>query len=445
MADSTLTLLRDETSLFGVRCLLYRHRSGLRVAFLPKERVSTAVYLGVPAGELEEDPAMRRFAQDLPPFPRGTAHFLEHKLFENADGEDTLDKLAAFGANGNAYTGPTGTVYLFTCSEREGVLPALRALLCGFLHPYFTEESVARERDIITQEILLYEDDPETALGEGMYRALFGERSPVTTRVCGSPQSISAVTRKTLLSFYNTFYRLTDVILTLSGVIDIESVTALLDELLPGAPARLPPRGLPPMVALPSVRARTTAEKPLPMPMFCIGLRADPLPSGLHERAREAAALSLFSWIVLDDFLSSLYEKGIVPEEPRSSCEVTDRYSCLSFLGQAQDPEEVRSRFLSHIEWMRRGNISREVFHRGRRVLYAQFLRCFEGSESSAAIFTSCALEGIDLFAYGQALLDTGREKILELAELLLSEDRITLSALYPQKEESKAVAKAPA
>ena len=50
--------------------------------------------------------------------PDGVAHFLEHKLFEEEDGINALDKLSKIGANANAYTTFNHTAYLFSCNDR---------------------------------------------------------------------------------------------------------------------------------------------------------------------------------------------------------------------------------------------------------------------------------------------------------------------------------------
>ena len=49
--------------------------------------------------------------------PAGTAHYLEHKMFDLPDGGNALDLLSARGANANAFTGSDMTAYHFTCTE----------------------------------------------------------------------------------------------------------------------------------------------------------------------------------------------------------------------------------------------------------------------------------------------------------------------------------------
>ena len=94
--------------------------------------------------------------------PDGVAHYLEHKMFEQENGVDSLYKMMSLGLNANAYTTTDHTAYLFSCSENfyEG----LDELMDYFQHPYFTDENVEKERGIIGQEIQMYDDDPEWSL-----------------------------------------------------------------------------------------------------------------------------------------------------------------------------------------------------------------------------------------------------------------------------------------
>ena len=93
--------------------------------------------------------------------PEGTAHFLEHKLFD-MPGRDIVGEFAALGAVPNAFTSYDMTAYYFSCTEH--FYENLHLLLEFVMTPYFTEESVAKEQGIIAQEIGMNEDSPENRL-----------------------------------------------------------------------------------------------------------------------------------------------------------------------------------------------------------------------------------------------------------------------------------------
>ena len=69
--------------------------------------------------------------------PNGVAHFLEHKLFEQENGTNSLDVLTALGVNANAYTTNDHTAYLF--ESTDNFYPAMDELMDYVQHPYFTD------------------------------------------------------------------------------------------------------------------------------------------------------------------------------------------------------------------------------------------------------------------------------------------------------------------
>ena len=91
--------------------------------------------------------------------PDGIAHFLEHKMFEEPDG-DVFSRFAARGASANAYTSFDRTVYLFSATGH--IEENLETLLDFVQSPYFTDENVEKEKGIIMPA-----DAVNTSLGSG--------------------------------------------------------------------------------------------------------------------------------------------------------------------------------------------------------------------------------------------------------------------------------------
>ena len=134
--------------------------------------------------------------------PAGIAHYLEHKMFDTADGSAMQD-LARGGAEPNAYTSNAVTAYYFDCTEH--FYDNLRILLSFVSVPYFTDESVEKEQGIIAQEIGMIEDNPEWQVYRQMMQALY-RHSPVRQSVAGSVESIRQITAQTLYDCHKAFY-----------------------------------------------------------------------------------------------------------------------------------------------------------------------------------------------------------------------------------------------
>src|SRR5699024_5377600 len=81
--------------------------------------------------------------------PNGIAHFLEHKLFEQENGTNSLDTLTSLGVDANAFTTNDHTAYLF--ESTSNFYEALDEFMDYIQHPYFTDENVKKEQGIIGQ------------------------------------------------------------------------------------------------------------------------------------------------------------------------------------------------------------------------------------------------------------------------------------------------------
>ena len=84
-------------------------------------------------------------------------------------------------------------------------LPNLEILLNFVQEPYFTDETVEKEKGIIEQEIMMYEDDPSWRLYMNSYLAAF-HNHPIRIPIAGTKESIADIDKETLYNCYNAFY-----------------------------------------------------------------------------------------------------------------------------------------------------------------------------------------------------------------------------------------------
>ena len=141
--------------------------SGLTVIVRPMPGYSsTHVIFATRFGSIDRD--FRLDGKEVH-LPAGVAHFLEHKMFEDQDG-DAFAKYAKTGANANAFTSFDRTCYLFTATQQLD--ESLDVLLGMVTHPYFTEQTIAKEQGIIGQEICMGENSPGYA-GYNVYNIVF--------------------------------------------------------------------------------------------------------------------------------------------------------------------------------------------------------------------------------------------------------------------------------
>ena len=160
-------------------------------------------------------------------FPKGIAHFLEHKLFESEDNEKVFDKFKKYGANVNAYTNHFVTNYYF--STNDNFYECLNELVNFVQSPYFTDENVEKEKGIINQEINMTNDDVERFMFEEVFNLAL-VNNPNKYRTIGDKKNVSKITKEDLYKCYNTFYHPSNMILVIYGDVDVEKTISIVRE-----------------------------------------------------------------------------------------------------------------------------------------------------------------------------------------------------------------------
>lgn len=207
---------------------VYREKlkNGLEVTIVPKQgfRKTYAIFT-TKYGSIDNEfvpIGLDRIAH----VPDGVAHFLEHKMFEKEEG-DVFQKFGRLGASANAFTSFTKTSYLFSCTSN--VYENLEVLLDFVQTPYFTDESVEKEKGIIAQEIQMYQDNPDWRLSFGLLANLFPTH-PIHIDIAGTKESISEIRPEDLYMCYDTFYHPSNMKLLVVGNIDPEMTMAFIKD-----------------------------------------------------------------------------------------------------------------------------------------------------------------------------------------------------------------------
>ena len=185
--------------------------NGLTVCLIENRQaplVSTAIWYRVGARDEEARTA-------------GTAHFLEHMMFKGssryAAGE--IDRRTReLGGSNNAFTSQDSTAYYFSFSGdrwREALTIEADRMAGLTLDP----DEVERERQVIEEEMAMYEDDPWDALDKAVHRELFADH-PYGRPIIGTRESLAAIGQDELRAFHRRFYRPDNAVLVIAGEFD---------------------------------------------------------------------------------------------------------------------------------------------------------------------------------------------------------------------------------
>lgn len=190
---------------------------GLTIHIVPKTSVNN-IYVSLSTRFGEQDKSFIPYGEKkMLHVENGIAHFLEHKVFEMENGEDPFAFFSLHGADANASTTLDKTTYVF--STVSHFIPTLNYLLDFVFSPYFTDENVEKEKEIIAEELSMYEDDPLSKLMEVSLLNSF-QKDPVRYYIGGTKESISTITKEKLMSCFDTFYHPSNMFLVITGNVD---------------------------------------------------------------------------------------------------------------------------------------------------------------------------------------------------------------------------------
>ena len=164
------------------------------------EFVSTSCAFGSAFGSLN---IRQRVNGEEINFNSGLAHFLEHKLFESDD-EDIMVKFNKMGIFVNAYTSFDYTIYHFNTSKLDIEKPI--NLLLDFVQQLnISDESIEKEKGIIKQELIMYDNNINFLLYKEVLNRMYNQH-PIRYDIGGDIDSISKITKKELEDAYNINY-----------------------------------------------------------------------------------------------------------------------------------------------------------------------------------------------------------------------------------------------
>ncbi len=397
----------------GEEVLLATTRSGLRVRVLPRPRLreTAAVFtFGYGSVDLVFDAGDGVVAT-----PAGTAHYLEHKLFEDEE-LAVFQRFSARGARVNAQTGFSRTSYFFQCAQQFD--ENLRDLLRLVAKPHITAENVEKERGIIAQEVRMYEDAPDQCATFSLLGAMY-DRHPVRHTIGGTVESIGEITAERLLQAYDAFYRTGNAGLAIAGPVDPEAVLAIVEECMlrsgPG-PARAD-------VADFGVPASARVERTLQVvrPKVLVGLKEREPRASTYERVRRASATG----VVLDrlfaassDLREGMQQRGEFDDSLGAGYMGEKGFGFATIGCDTDDPARAEGAIRAMLSVD--ANFDDEQLERLRRRSIGSFVRSCEHVRALASAHAAEALEGDETFIGMRALqslttadVATRRERIV--------------------------------
>ena len=400
------------------------HESGLEVYVLPKKGFgkSYAIF-ATRFGSINNK---FTFGSEDIILPDGVAHFLEHKLFEEPDG-NAFDKFSVYGASANAFTSFDMTAYLFSATSH--FYDNLEILLKFVQNPYFTEENVQKEQGIIGQEITMYQDNADWCLFFNMLRAMY-KTHPITIDIAGTIESIAKIDKDLLYKCYGAFYNPKNMALFVIGDVAADEVLAIVDKCIekkeiPEVKFSLPKED-------DKIKENLIKQKfCVSRPMFALGFKEKPMKDAVWADAAYAILCE-----ILFSKSSALYEKLYNEKliSPGFGAEYSSGmgYAFCSLQSETENPALARDVILDYIDSIRKNGIPKADFERAKKAVYGKQIRAFNNIEDVAGSYISLLFKGGDYLTFTDKLGSISYEDITALLEGALLRDKCVLSVVEP-------------
>ena len=367
----------------------------------------------------------------------GVSHFIEHLLFKGSrsyDAQEIAETFDAMGAELNAATSREHTVVYSRVPDRH-VEEALQVMTDMVFAPAFAE--LDQEREVVLEEIAMYEDTPQELVHDLFSQAVFGSHA-LGRPVIGTAGVISTVSRRAIGAYHRSMYTGGNIVVSAAGNITHDRLTALLErfERQSEAPARRVPHVRKPLVKVPPPSLRFQ-RKDTEQYHLCLGA------PGIARSDRRRFAASL-----LDSMLGGAASSRLFQEirEKRGMA-----YSVYSFASQYTDTGLVglyvgtREENLAacvdicieQIGEIAEGKLRAGELERAKESLKGRIMLSMESTSNRMSRLGKSLISDTELMTFERIFAEIDAvdvEAIAELASVLLPPERLSASGVGPDE-----------
>ena len=417
-----------ENSKVKEKLYIEKLENGLTIMIIPKKGIQKKyVIWGTNYGS-NDSKFIAPGEKNITEVPKGVAHFLEHKMFEQENGINSLDTLTALGVDANAYTTNNHTAYLFECTEN--FYPALDELMDYVQHPYFTDENVEKEKGIIGQEIMMYDDYPEWKVYLNTLEAMYYEH-PVKLDITGTIETISHIDKEILYKCYNTFYNPSNMAMVICGDFEPSKLLEEIKKRLINKKANGEIKRIYPDELENIVKNQVEQNMNVSQPLFAIGIKDTVAKE--KERVKKHIAIEILLNILIgrsSKLYKELYDNNILFSVPSLDYEFAQGYAHILITGQSKNPQEVYKKFKEKVEEIKNKGIDLKEFDRIKKRIYGEYIKEYNNVSDIARMFLSDYFEGINSFEYIEEVAIINKQYVEQVLNEVFIEEKMVLSII---------------
>ena len=419
-----------ENSKVKEKLYVEKLENGLTVMIMPKKNIQKKYMIWATNFGSIDNKFIAPNDKEETNIPDGVAHFLEHKMFEQQNGTNSLDTLTALGVNANAYTTTDHTCYLFECTDN--FYPAMDELMDYVQNPYFTDQNVEKEKGIIGQEIQMYDDYPSWAVYMNAMKCMY-KNNPIIIDIAGSIESISKIDKEVLYKCYNTFYHPSNMVMCFAGDFEPEALIEEVKKRLKPTEKHGEIKRIYPEEPEQIVKKENTQNMEVSMPIFVIGIKdvIDNKNCTSSSIVKKHIAIEILLNMLIgksSKLYKELYEAELITGEPYLDYEFSKQYAHVSITGQSNNPKKVLEKFEAKIKQMKENDIDLAHFQRVKNMIYGNYVKEYDDVAEICRMFVGDYMKGINSFEYIEEYEQVTPEYTKQVLEEVFKEDKTVLS-----------------
>ena len=420
-----------ESSKVKEKVYIEKLENGLTVAVIPKKDICKKyVIWGTEFGSIDNNFKNEKTGEVIK-LPDGIAHYLEHKLFEQENGKNSLDVLSSLGVDANAYTTNNHTAYLF--ESTDNFYEALDEFMDYVQSPYFTDENVEKERGIIGQEIMMYDDYPDWKLYMNGIKCMYKD-NPINIDVAGTKETIAEIDKEKLYTIFNSFYKPDNQTLVFCGDFDVNEILQEVKNRLKSNPNKQEVQRIYPEEQEQVVKKYEEAKMDISKPLFLIGYTYKVEPG---EMVKKDLAIECICNMIMgksSELYQRLYKEGLISVEFSYNYEFAKTYAHILIQNTSNNPQKVIEEINKEIEKYKQIGFNIEEFERIKKKMYGEYVKSYNDVSSIANNFLSDNLRGVNSFDFLENVLVLDKDYVEKILKELFVEDRKVVSVVLPNE-----------
>jgi predicted Zn-dependent peptidase len=377
-------------------------------------------------------------SRDEKPDRAGVSHFLEHLLFKGSSqytAQEIAETFDGLGGELNAATSREHTMLYARVTDAH-IDTAVDVMTDMVFAPTFAE--LDSEREVVLEEIAMYEDTPQELVHDLFSEAVFGD-APLGRPVIGTREVIASVSRRALAGYHRSMYIGGNIVFAAAGNLNHNAVVRLVER-AQGRPGDVPPKGVRvrrPLVAPPPPALRFQ-QKDTEQYHVCVGA------PGISRSDRRRFAASLLDSILGGSASSRLFQeirekRGMAYAVYSFTSQYTDTGLIGFYVGTREENLseclEIAARELSDVAG---GNLRANELERAKENLKGRIVLSMESTSNRMSRLGKSLITDTELLSLDRLIAEidaVDHDDVAELASVLLEPNSLSAAGIGPDED----------